>query len=134
MEKYDYHIHQPPIHFASSYRMHHHAPLKQRVVSSTKREPLRCVGNVRDSYKKWNDNSMKNALEAVRKGESIWSAAIMYASLYAGISKGGYMSSSKALRLQYYYFHIVVNFGHNMILYLDIDSSFTIHFVCRLEQ
>ena len=58
--------------------MYHHAPLKQRVVSSTRREPLRSVSNVRDSYKKWNDDSMKNALEAVRKGESIRSAAIMY--------------------------------------------------------
>ena len=57
--------------------MYHHAPLKQRIVSS-RREPLKCVSNIRETYKQWNEDSMKKAIEAVGKDESIRATAIMY--------------------------------------------------------
>ena len=63
-------------------QMYNHAPLKQRIVTSQRPQTAFHAaynGPLRDpAYKQWGPDNLMNAIEAVERGQSLQSSAIMY--------------------------------------------------------
>jgi hypothetical protein len=63
-------------------QMYNHAPLKQRIVTSQRPQTAFHAaynGPLRDpAYKQWGPDNLMNAIEAVERGQSLRSSAIMY--------------------------------------------------------